>query len=269
MYCMDDSVIGSYLTTKFNSNIDYLEYVPEQQQQYHHNYNKSCHYSINHTDSTPHYLSDNQNLTNFIKYINANPDFKNHNQFYYQRLSNICWRRIYKNHCNLKTINPFTINWDKNSDITWLYAPKLVVQNELELSTGLESKNNIKASPFESMLTEDDDVILTDDDDEDTSVEEEEDDNMSVSSVDSNTTNFSLSSRKDSTSSSLFEMDDGKPQNPQLKSILKHSPTTATATTTTTRAKRARRVSFNYIINTREIIDNIALDYNFLDKNCI
>lgn len=269
MYCMDDSVIGSYLTTKFNSNIDYLEYVPEQQQ-HHHNYNKSCHYSINHTDSTPHYLSDNQNLTNFIKYINANPDFKNHNQFYYQRLSNICWRRIYKNHCNLKTINPFTINWDKNSDITWLYAPKLIVQNELELSTGLESKNNIKASPFESMLTEDDDVILTDDD-EDTSVEEE-DDNMSVSSVDSNTTNFSLSSRKDSTSSSLFEMDDGKPQNPQLKSILKHSQTTATATTTTTttaRAKRARRVSFNYIINTREIIDNIALDYNFLDKNCI
>ncbi|KAI5950603.1 hypothetical protein CANMA_005263 [Candida margitis] len=268
---MDDSVIRSHLTTKFNSNIDYLEYVPvqqtpEQKQDY-------LHHDIN-SDHCPHYLSDNQNLTNFIKYINANPDFKIKNQFYYNRLSNICWRRIYKNHLNLKTINPFNINWDKNSDITWLYAPKLVpAETNLDIETSVEKEkekeNKRTGSAFASMLNDDDDVIITDD--EGTPVEEDED-NMSVVSIDSNSTTFSLSSRKGSTSSSLFEMDDDKPQQkeqqPQLKSILKHTPTTTT-TTTTASIKRARRVSFNYIISTREIIDNIALDYNFLDKNCI
>lgn len=291
MYCMDDSVIGSYLTTTFNSNIDYLEYVPETQQIHHcHNTttNNNIHFN-HHSNNTSlsytsqHYLSDNQNLANFIKYINANPEFKQYNQFHYHRLHNICWRRIYKNHHNLKTINPFTINWDKNSDITWLYAPKLSPPKEEEkeeeklLSTGLEC--NKKVSAFGSMLSG------NDDEGEDTSVEEDlqdsdndddddDDDNMSVSSIDSNSTNFSLSSRKDSTSSSLFEMDnDGntthKQEKTKLKPILKHSLKNTTTTTTRKTKAKAKKVSFHYIIKARELIENHVLEYNYIDTNCI
>lgn len=43
----------------------------------------------------------------------------------------------------------------------------------------------------------------------------------------------------------------------------------STTTTTTTSKNAGRHVSFNYIISVREIIYDIALDYNFLDKNCI
>lgn len=290
MYCMDDSVIGSYPTTTFNSNIDYLEYVPETQQIHHcHNTttNNNIHFN-HHSNNTSlsytsqHYLSDNQNLANFIKYINANPEFKQYNQFHYHRLHNICWRRIYKNHHNLKTINPFTINWDKNSDITWLYAPKLSPPKEEEkeeeklLSTGLEC--NKKVSAFGSMLSG------NDDEGEDTSVEEDlqdsdnddddDDDNMSVSSIDSNSTNFSLSSRKDSTSSSLFEMDnDGntthKQEKTKLKPILKHSLKNTTTTTTRKTKAKAKKVSFHYIIKARELIENHVLEYNYIDTNCI
>ncbi|CAN3352880.1 hypothetical protein DICA1_A02278 [Diutina catenulata] len=46
------------------------------------------------------------------------------------RLKNVCWRRTLKNLNKLPEINPFAINWDKQSDITWLYGPQMPSDDE-------------------------------------------------------------------------------------------------------------------------------------------
>ena len=48
-----------------------------------------------------------------------------------------------------------------------------------------------------------------------------------------------------------------------------NNSSSSTTTATATSKNAGRHVSFNYIISVREIIYDIALDYNFLDKNCI
>ncbi|KAH7186934.1 hypothetical protein BKA60DRAFT_588024 [Fusarium oxysporum] len=39
------------------------------------------------------------------------------------RLENACWRTWTKYKNNLKTVSPETLNWQKNSEVSWLYGP--------------------------------------------------------------------------------------------------------------------------------------------------
>ncbi|KAI3404263.1 hypothetical protein KGF56_002902 [Candida oxycetoniae] len=290
LHFLDDMILGSsfytsYINTKFDQNIDYLEYVPQIS-----------------SSTTEHYLQDNSNLINFIKYINSDPDYKYGNQFLYTRLQNICWRRIFKNHKNLPDLNPLIINWDKNSDITWLFGPRV----ELDLPAVATSA----ASSLAKSSKQEGKTFITTKSQNQYSLqqhipiqksvkannEDEDEDKISVSSYDSDssmdsqysqdfihTSAASLPIRKDSScsiTSSYFEEeveDDEEKQPvdeitvPAVKSILKKQSTNISDDGGAIKSKKEQKkvVSFNYIINTREIIDNISLDYNFLDKNCI
>ncbi|KAI5961003.1 uncharacterized protein KGF55_004270 [Candida pseudojiufengensis] len=306
-YFTDDTILNSklsntYLYTKFDRNIDYLEYVPSTTSTStttstdHINQINFTNLQINEKN---HYLKNNQNLINFIKYLNSNPDYKLNNYFYHKRLQNICWRRIYQNYKNLKVLNPLIINWDKNSDITWLYGPKIENEYSNISSISCNEKRNNKSLRNDVIFEDDEEAFEDEENDNHTITNEKlnqlsnniiskDDDEISVSSLDSDSTitsNYSLnsSSRKSSTTSnlsnsyyeeelkqSLQQIDNGieKP----IKSCLKNSNKSSTFSQQQQHQEfqqESRKVSFNYIINMREIIDNISLDYNFLDRNCV
>ncbi|KAI5952534.1 hypothetical protein KGF54_003401 [Candida jiufengensis] len=305
-YFTDDTIINSklsntYLYTKFNCNIDYLEYVPTTTTETNNINSDDFEFDINNfqnQQNQDHYLKNNQNLLLFIKYLKSNPDYKFNNYFYYKRLKNICWRRIYQNHKDLQFLNPLIINWDKNSDITWLYGPK--IESSLSSLINLSHQNEImiEKDEVEVEVEEEEEIdnhTITDENinkfnnnainiDNTTNKNNKDDDDISVSSLDSDSTitsNYSLnsSSRKSSTtsnlSSSYYEEDlkqsqQQQQQQPPPRSCLKGSPKlTSTSTFQQPQQQQSRKVSFNYIINMREIIDNISLDYNFLDRNCV
>ena len=124
MYCYDDMMMetspSTTATLQFHNNIDYLQYIPSST-------------TTASSNNDLHYLQDNLMLTTFHKFLKSNPQYKYHDELLFHRLLNICWRRIYKNHNNLKEYNPLEINWDKNSDITWLYGPQLeLIEKEKE-----------------------------------------------------------------------------------------------------------------------------------------
>ncbi|CAK9439130.1 uncharacterized protein LODBEIA_P33540 [Lodderomyces beijingensis] len=272
---LDDSVLSSstnfYINTRFHQNIDYLDYVPR----------KSSSTRDQSQSQPQHYLQDNSNLLNFVKYINSNPDYKYGNTFLYQRLLNICWRRVFKNQFDLPELNPLTINWDKNSDITWLFGPRVEYPCEsgapASTSDACTSPSSSSPPPQQQLGTSVQEPEL------ELGLELELEDRMSVSSYDSDseldqdqdqdfihTSSPAAAARKDSTcstsstSSSYYDANEEAPTNQKLKSILR------TSTNDKRHEPRTKRsVTFNYIVNTREIIDNISLDYNFLDQNCI
>ncbi|EGW31436.1 uncharacterized protein SPAPADRAFT_61999 [Spathaspora passalidarum NRRL Y-27907] len=227
MYYYDDIVVGpSTQIPTIEQNIDYLAYVPQ--------------------ENTTHYLHDNTNLIKFIKYMNNNREYKVDNMFLYERLSNICWRRLYKNFQKLPEINPFMINWDKNSDVTWLFGPKIESDDEEKQEHGQEQ--NITLYSCE--------------------------DNMSVSSFMSDTSVESCYSDEEilrknstvSTSSSYYDEEEDKDYNWNLKPILKK---TSSESLLDNNVNQKKKVSFNYIVNTREIINGISVDYDFLDHDCL
>lgn len=235
MYFYDDMIVGSSLTsTQFHNNVDYLQYVPKNEKE-------------------THYLNNNINLINFMKYIQSNPEYSIHNKFLCRRLSNICWRRIYKNHHNLAEVNPLTINWDKNSDITWLFGPEIELSEE-------KTTNELQQQQQEQSQS----IDLYDNSD-----------NISISSFESfsslDSDDFPSSSRRRSTTSTnssvvLDEEDEDiimKDSHHDLtKPILKKK-------TSIHNKNKKKKVSFNYIVNTREIINGMSVDYDFLDKDCL
>lgn len=321
-HSLDDMVLGtsnntSYINTEFTQNIDYLEYVPP-------------------STTRTHHLQDNTNLTNFIKYMNSNPDYVYHNKFLYMRLHNICWRRIFKNHKNIPELNPLAINWDKNSDITWLFGPKIEqpassvpsypfanAQQQSQQSQQTQQTVSLlllllllptQANAADAQAQESNVMIFRNEsslDDLDNAIEDGvEDDRMSVSSYESDSDSSSIclqfdqdfiptssaASRKDSTTStsttstsvtSLMELAATAEATKEIKSILKQHHNKTNNNTNNSNSNNNnnnnvekqggrevynqpnKSVSFNYIISTREIIDNIALDYSFLDRNCL
>ncbi|RLV90248.1 hypothetical protein JA1_004695 [Spathaspora sp. JA1] len=180
--------------------------------------------------------------------MNNNREYKVDNIFLYQRLTNICWRRLYKNFQNLPEINPFMINWDKNSDVTWLFGPKIESEEEQ-----VEQKH-IKPQQTNSLYSC-------------------EENNLSVSSFVSDTSVESCYSDEEilrknstvSTSSSYYDEEEEKDYNWNLKSILKKSSSESLLET----VNQKKKVSFNYIVNTREIINGMSVDYDFLDHDCL
>ncbi|CAO1618091.1 unnamed protein product [Parajaminaea phylloscopi] len=81
------------------------------------------------------------------------------------RLENASWRTWAKQRGNLKTINPETLNWLKDSDVTWLYGPlhehadpvpppKVAsTQDRLDLDDSLAKKSILKHRTISEMLT--------------------------------------------------------------------------------------------------------------------
>ncbi|KAH9893462.1 hypothetical protein C8Q73DRAFT_648107 [Cubamyces lactineus] len=58
------------------------------------------------------------------------------------RLENASWRTWWKQRNKLKTISPETLNWLKDSDVTWLYGPLHVGHDWTDYSTRKTSKLN-------------------------------------------------------------------------------------------------------------------------------
>ncbi|CDO73314.1 hypothetical protein BN946_scf185008.g76 [Trametes cinnabarina] len=58
------------------------------------------------------------------------------------RLENASWRTWWKQRNGLKTISPETLNWLKDSDVTWLYGPLHVGHEWTDYSTRKSSKLN-------------------------------------------------------------------------------------------------------------------------------
>jgi len=237
IYAQDDIIISTKSTsiqTSTTENVDYLEYIPT-------------------ISTNDHYLLDNLNLMTRLKLykqINNNDD-----DLINKRINNICWRRCYKNLYNLKDFKPYLINWDKNSDITWLFGPKVVIPQEITYQQVQEEEIQSQVFDFEQVDDDDEDEVcslLSDDDD---------DDESEVSSISTNLS-FERKNSISSSNSSYFDVD--QDQNDQsyfeysLKSSLKQSSINI-----------KKNVSFNYIVNTREIINGISFDYDFLDHECL
>ncbi|KAK6462293.1 hypothetical protein DFJ63DRAFT_152684 [Scheffersomyces coipomensis] len=229
-YISQDDMVISTKTRNIHSstkeNIDYLEYIPM---------------------NSEHYLNDNLNLLAYIK-LNENVE-NTTDDLIIKRINNICWRRCNKNLFQVDEFKPYLINWDKNSDITWLFGPKVVIPEEQEEEQPQEETTSTIAYPtFNFEESEEVCSLLSDDEDE-----EEEDSQSEVSSVLSFERKNSLSS-----ASSYFEEEDDEDYEYNLKSSIKK-----------TCSKSTKKVSFNYIVNTREIINGISFDYDFLDHECL
>lgn len=161
-----------------------------------------------------------------------------------KRLENVCWRRWYKLIHNLKETSPVTINWYKNQDITWLYGPKYNDANGFDIGVTQLTYSNVSklddTSDVESMscLIESGISSLSLDDMSDVSSDDDDDD--------------VASHRKSSLKKARPSM--------ALKSL---------APIHRRHIKKQKAVSFNYIINTREIINGMSFDYNCLDESCL
>lgn len=72
------------------------------------------------------------------------------------RLENACWRAWYKNLMNLEELNPNKINWFKENDVTVLYGP-LIIENEDDDINNDNEKHDIQIST--PCLESDDEII--------------------------------------------------------------------------------------------------------------
>ncbi|CED82742.1 Protein of unknown function DUF1752, fungi [Phaffia rhodozyma] len=81
------------------------------------------------------------------------------------RLENASWRTWWKQRNKLKTISPETLNWLKDSDVTWLYGPLhtnveavpppriSTTEDHLDLSSGKRAKPILKHRTISEILT--------------------------------------------------------------------------------------------------------------------
>ncbi|EAZ63012.2 predicted protein [Scheffersomyces stipitis CBS 6054] len=269
IYAHDDLAVATTTASdlhQHNENVDYLEYVP--------------------ASACDHYLQDNSNLANYLKFARNVVSSSESAYVTKERIANICWRRIYKNLHSLAEINPYYINWDKNSDITWLYGPKFdrsfadTVSNTNQEYALTEDNLNMKLNCEE----EDDGYYSSSSESSEVSsisfndVEERDDD---VSSVDSgymgdyqctSSIPSELSLRKNSvasTASSSTYYDEDNNDYMSLKSILKKDAEAYYKSMKMMKRRKDKKVSFNFIVNTREIVNGISFDYDFLDQGCL
>lgn len=146
-----------------------------------------------------------------------------------RRLENICWRRWNKQLRQLGEISPACINWNKTQDITWLYGPKYTEPKE-EDTLRLTSQN------LHNMA--DCDVPEMDLDD--------------ISSL-------GLSSCMSFDDTSLIiTVEEEDYEMYGLKLALRRTP-----------SSKKKLVNFSYIVNSREYVNGILFDYDFLDTQCL
>lgn len=167
------------------------------------------------------------------------------------RLQNIAWRRLDKNLFNLNEVNPQAINWYKDYDINWCYGPKYLdcdlIDHKVQDPTPQQLEEEMSfETAFQDEVAPDTNSMYASDYDSDCESE-------SVQSTDS------LMSYNSMDSSSSFET--------SIKSSNSNIKTTAAANTS--QYPTNKRVKFNYIVSSREIINGIAIDYDFLDDSML
>lgn len=162
-----------------------------------------------------------------------------------KRLENITWRRWYKDLCGLDEVAPSEINWDKSHDITWLYGPKYIMETEPEPQASL--------TPHLKKL----DFCM-------------ESDAELVSSVQ---LGVSLMNFDDDSLMALMSSDaeEDEEYHCELKPALKRRPSEFSPVPAGSgRCHGAKKaVKFNYIVNSREFVNGILFDYDFLDPLCL
>lgn len=152
-----------------------------------------------------------------------------------RRLENICWRRWNKQLRGLGEVSPASINWNKNQDITWLYGPKFTEPCFSDFPADPLTTDNLhKMNHAEALDMELDEV----------------------SSV-------GLASTMSFDDASLVDSDED-PEDYEMYGLKLALKTSLPA------GKRASKlVKFNYIVNSREFVNGILFDYNFLDTQCL
>lgn len=146
-----------------------------------------------------------------------------------RRLENICWRRWNKQLHQLREVSPACINWNKTQDITWLYGPKYTEPNQGD-NLRLTSDNLHKITYSDVPDMELDDV-------------------SSVGLASS--MSFDDTSLINTVEEEEYEMYG-------LKLALRRTP-----------SSKKKLVNFSYIVNSREFVNGILFDYDFLDTQCL
>lgn len=228
--------IAIHTTCSYSQNIDYL--------------------------SQDDFLQDNYNLFKCLKYDN-------------HRISNSCWRRMYKNLHNLPEINPWIINWDKVSDITWLYGPKFESnlrpltpesttrkqqeqENEEQNQNQKQKQNQVLGQVLEG--GDDDDVSDYSDDYFDNS------DVSSMSLIDSGyyadyspSSDYEPIKKLGKPNKNNASENDNHNHIQTIRGIIKSNNNNC--------GKICKKVVFNFKINQREIINGMIFDYDILDEH--
>lgn len=218
-----------------------------------------------------------------------------------KRLENTCWRRWYKTINNLQESSPISINWHKSQDITWLYGPKFTEDSKFDLSNSssypqLTVSNVSKLSnvdepaphPVNHPRSNSTDSTIVDSEAE--SELEMESDGYNSCSLESGLSSLSLDEDDDTLSDITVSNSDDESISKNKKkfdedeySSLKSSLKSRTNTTQFSKISSNKKpihkkyvkkvskkaVSFNYIINSREIINGMLFDYDFLDESCL
>lgn len=202
-----------------------------------------------------------------------------------KRLENVCWRRWCKNMRSLKELDPIAINWYKDQDITWLYGPKFTGPSKFDISAPTDRLTASNLSKIPAVHVQPPASYQSDD----TMVSEKNvlfscllDSAVSLMSLDESDslTDTTVASEEEDVLLSVSDYDDVY-MSPTLKSALKEKKTAQLKPAATypmhkkyARSNRNRRrssksVKFNYIINSREIINGMSFDYDFLDLACL
>ena len=153
-----------------------------------------------------------------------------------RRLENIAWRRLYKQIYNLGEALPSIINWNKNQDVTWLYGPKY--NRSCAFDDSRLTKMNLLKLSCDEWADFSDEISLV-----------------------SSTRLMSFDDR------SLVELcdDDEEMEYTDLKLALKSERRPFKRQD----KQKKKRVTFNYIINSREFMNGHSIDYHFLDTLCL
>ncbi|CUM64767.1 uncharacterized protein PRCAT00002378001 [Priceomyces carsonii] len=221
---LDDTFIPNKTQTSFNENIDYM----------------SNGLALNNLHL---YQCWKQNNSVSIKSSNDDISFIIPSTVS-KRLENVCWRRWFKNLCNLSEISPAHINWCKDQDITWLYGPKYEGSEDFEIETNKERSEVVSKREGISIPK------------------------LSCSSGNEDIENFTLSSSIDSGRSSITYEVSTSSSTGTVENFLFHSGVRS-ALKKSSSMKKNKSVKFNYIINSREIINSMHFDYHFLDGDCL
>lgn len=217
-----------------------------------------------------------------------------------RRLENTCWRRWYKTINHLPESSPVSINWYKSQDITWLYGPKFTESSKFDITnspTPSPLYSKLTVSNVSKLTTNNEPVIRpvnhprtysTDSTvvDSEAESELESDDydsletglsSLSLDEDDDTLSDITINNSDDESSKKTFNAEEYMPSS--RKSSLKSRTKGVQFTKISSNKKPIHKkyvkkvtkkaVSFNYIINSREIINGMLFDYDFLDESCL
>lgn len=203
--------------------------------------------NIDFLDEPNDYLNTSSNLQMTIKNCKDNSALS-------IRLRNACWRRIHQNLHNTERCSPSIINWNKVEDITWLYGARFIANEWI-------ASDKVEETYFDEISI--DDEVETDD--------------YNNLGYDSSCASSIISACDDT--SSLSSYDSGYVTDyPKQRTIPISQPKRRVnfygdeeeciyqkKSNMRTSGGNLKKVSLNYIISVREIINGRVCDYDFLE----